>query len=157
MKQNQDEIGLPEKGSASNMQYGGVHYLRMKIQPWDYILANEIGFMEGCVISYVSRWRFKGGVLDLLKARHHLDRLIQHAQEQNETGGQMALPKGESKNVPSQSREQGRGIATERVHSRFGTTGQSGEIAGPDDGLFIRVVAEAAGPGQAEDEEEVHG
>lgn len=40
-------------------------------------MANEIPFMEGNIIRYVSRWRDKGGVQDLQKARHFLDKLIE--------------------------------------------------------------------------------
>lgn len=48
----------------------------MKIQPVEYIHGNGIPFIEGCVIKYVTRWRAKGGVDDLKKARHFLDILI---------------------------------------------------------------------------------
>lgn len=58
-------------------QEGGGHYKGMKIQPFEYIHANGIGFAEGCVIKYVSRWRVKNGVEDLKKARHFLDLLIE--------------------------------------------------------------------------------
>lgn len=57
-------------------QVGGDHYKNMKIQPIEYIMANELGFIEGCVVKYVSRYRVKGGVSDLKKARHFLDILI---------------------------------------------------------------------------------
>jgi hypothetical protein len=60
------------------VQVGGTHYTDMKIQPVEYILANDIGFIEGCVIKYVSRWRAKGGVEDLYKARHFINMLIEH-------------------------------------------------------------------------------
>jgi hypothetical protein len=50
----------------------------MTIQPIEYILANNIPFPEGNVIKYVSRWRAKGGVKDLEKAKHHLELLIEH-------------------------------------------------------------------------------
>ncbi|MDJ0905371.1 MAG: DUF3310 domain-containing protein [Woeseiaceae bacterium] len=59
------------------MQVGGDHYRSMAIQPIEYILANRIEFAEGAVIKYVSRWRDKGGVEDLKKARHVLDMLIE--------------------------------------------------------------------------------
>ncbi len=62
--------------SANNQQVGGTHYLRA-IQPWDFIAANGIGFFEGNVIKYVTRWRDKAGVDDLKKARHYLDKLIE--------------------------------------------------------------------------------
>ena len=55
----------------------GVHYKDKVIQPWDYIAANALGYFEGYVIKYVSRWRDKGGVEDLRKARHYLDKLIE--------------------------------------------------------------------------------
>jgi hypothetical protein len=63
--------------SALNAQVGGGHYKDMKIQPVEFIHANGIGFIEGCVIKYVSRWRAKGGVDDLRKARHFIDLLIE--------------------------------------------------------------------------------
>jgi len=62
---------------ANDSQVAGTHYSSQKIQCWDYILANGIGYMEGNVIKYVSRWVDKGGVQDLLKARHYLDKLIE--------------------------------------------------------------------------------
>ncbi len=63
--------------SANAEQVGGEHYKRQAIQTWDYITANGIGYLEGNVIKYVSRWRDKGGVEDLRKARHYLDKLIE--------------------------------------------------------------------------------
>jgi hypothetical protein len=65
---------------ALTVQEGGDHYKRMKIQPLAYIMENELPFIEGAVVKYVSRWRLKGGVQDLRKARHLLDVLIE-AQE----------------------------------------------------------------------------
>ncbi len=63
--------------SALASQEGGSHYKDMPIQPVEFIHKNGIGFIEGCVIKYVSRWRVKGGVEDLRKARHFLDILIE--------------------------------------------------------------------------------
>jgi hypothetical protein len=60
------------------VQIGGSHYVKMRIQPAEYIIKNDIGFCEGNVIKYVSRWRDKGGVEDLRKARHYIDMLIDH-------------------------------------------------------------------------------
>ncbi|KAA3649823.1 MAG: DUF3310 domain-containing protein [Proteobacteria bacterium] len=66
-----------EKASALATQVGGTHYKDMAIQPVEYIHRNSIGFVEGAVIKYVSRWRAKNGVEDLKKARHMLDLLIE--------------------------------------------------------------------------------
>jgi len=62
---------------ANEKQIGGDHYKKTKIQPWDYVLANGIGFLEGNAIKYLTRWKDKGGVADLEKARHYIDKLIE--------------------------------------------------------------------------------
>lgn len=63
--------------SAKDTQIGGSHYKDMAIQPSEYIHKNKLGYMEGCVVKYVSRWRNKGGVEDLQKAKHYLELLIE--------------------------------------------------------------------------------
>ncbi|MBT9571089.1 MAG: DUF3310 domain-containing protein [Pseudomonas umsongensis] len=63
--------------SALDVQVSGSHYKDLKIQPIEYIHANGIPFAEGSVIKYVSRWRSKGGVKDLEKAKHFLELLIE--------------------------------------------------------------------------------
>ncbi len=62
---------------ANEQQVGGAHYAVKAIQPWDFILANNIGYMEGNIIKYLSRWKDKGGVEDLKKAQHYLQKLIE--------------------------------------------------------------------------------
>lgn len=63
--------------SALDMQVGGSHYKDMAIQPAEYLHRNGIGFIEGAIIKYVSRYKAKNGVEDLEKARHFLDMLIE--------------------------------------------------------------------------------
>ena len=63
-------------GDALSKQVDGKHYL-LAIQPVEYIHANNIPFCEGNVIKYVTRWRSKGGIQDLRKARHYIDLLIE--------------------------------------------------------------------------------
>ena len=65
--------------SANEIQHGGSHYKNKPIQPWDFIAANKLGFFEGNIVKYLSRWQDKNGVEDLLKARHYLDKLIEIA------------------------------------------------------------------------------
>ena len=67
----------PVAPKAIEVQIGGDHYKTMVIQPVTYIHKNAIGYMEGNVIKYVSRWRGKNGLQDLKKARHYLDLLIE--------------------------------------------------------------------------------
>lgn len=61
---------------ANAVQVGGDHY-RTEIQPWDFIVANNLGYLEGNIIKYVSRYKKKGGMADLLKAQHYLQKLIE--------------------------------------------------------------------------------
>lgn len=58
-------------------QVGGSHYKDMPIQPVEFIHGNGIGYMEGCAIKYLSRWKSKGGVEDLRKAIHFVELLIE--------------------------------------------------------------------------------
>ena len=71
-------------------QVGGNHYKNLAIQPVEYIFKNNIGYFEGCVIKYVTRWKSKGGVQDLEKAKHFLELLIE-LQEQHAKAGLLSL------------------------------------------------------------------
>jgi hypothetical protein len=64
-------------------QVGGHHYLEKKIQPWDYIVANRLGYLEGNIIKYVTRYKEKGGLEDLVKASHYLEKLIEVTQNEH--------------------------------------------------------------------------
>lgn len=61
----------------SMLQVGGVHYKNLKIQPVQYSHANGLGFIEGSIVKYVTRWREKGGIQDLRKIQHFVDLLIE--------------------------------------------------------------------------------
>ena len=66
-----------EELDALNKQVAGSHYKDLPIQPVEYIYANAVGYFEGNVIKYVSRWRKKNGIADLEKAKHYIELLIQ--------------------------------------------------------------------------------
>jgi len=57
-------------------QVGGSHYKKYKIQPVEFIIKNNIGFVEGNIIKYVLRFKDKGGIADLEKAKHYIELLI---------------------------------------------------------------------------------
>ena len=63
--------------SSFEQQVGGNHYKEFKIQPLQYALENNLGICEHAVIKYISRWRSKGGIEDLRKARHYIDMMIE--------------------------------------------------------------------------------
>lgn len=61
---------------ATDKQVGGEHY-KTTIQPIEYILANNLGFIEGNVIKYITRYKDKNGAEDIKKAIHYLEILLQ--------------------------------------------------------------------------------
>ncbi len=63
--------------SALETQEGGQHYKQWKIQPIEFIHANGLPYVEGNIIKYIMRHKFKNGLEDLKKARHYLDILIE--------------------------------------------------------------------------------
>mgnify|MGYP003640959854 FL=1 len=63
---------------AKNKQIGGTHYFDMKIEPLGYIDANNLGFAEGNIIKYVSRYKTKNGLEDLRKAKFYINHLIKN-------------------------------------------------------------------------------
>lgn len=60
-----------------NNQIGGNHYKIFPIQPVEFIHKNNIGFMEGNAIKYLCRYKSKGGIEDLKKAKHYIEMLIE--------------------------------------------------------------------------------
>jgi len=66
-----------EAFNALGKQVAGNHYKDLPIQPVQYIHANALGYFEGNVIKYVSRWRKKNGIADLEKAKHYIELLIE--------------------------------------------------------------------------------
>ena len=52
------------------------HYTNCAIQPLDYIWANNLDFMEGNIIKYVTRHKAKNGREDLEKALFYLEALM---------------------------------------------------------------------------------
>ena len=52
------------------------HYNKGGIEPIDYITKNNLSYCEGNVIKYITRWRYKGGIEDLKKAKQYIDFII---------------------------------------------------------------------------------
>ena len=63
--------------SAYKKQIGGGHYLKMKIQPSEFINKNNLPFAEGNAIKYICRHQDKGEINDLEKAKHYIDMIIE--------------------------------------------------------------------------------
>lgn len=63
--------------SANDRQVGGNHYQKHVVQHWDIVAMYGLDYFQGQITKYVMRWRDKGGVEDLEKARHFLDKYIE--------------------------------------------------------------------------------
>ena len=63
--------------SANDIQIGGDHYKSLTYETWDVVTAWGLGFLDGNAVKYLSRWQSKGGIDDLRKARHYIDKLIE--------------------------------------------------------------------------------
>ena len=63
--------------SALDTQVGGSHYKDMAIQPMEYSMANQLDACQHTAIKYITRFREKGGIQDLEKAKHVIDMLIE--------------------------------------------------------------------------------
>ena len=56
------------------------HYTQ-GIEMWEYSYSHNLSFFEGNIIKYVTRWKHKGGLEDLKKAKAYLDKLIEHTEK----------------------------------------------------------------------------
>lgn len=71
-----------EPVSALDGQVGGSHYKDMQVQPWQameaWLTPEEYrGYHKGVAIGYLAREQQKGGLQDIEKAIHHLQRLVE--------------------------------------------------------------------------------
>lgn len=74
--------------SALDVQVAGEHYRSKKIQPVQYIHANNMGFLEGCIVKRITRWRDKPAAdrfQDLHKIKHEIDLLIELESQNGQT------------------------------------------------------------------------
>jgi hypothetical protein len=68
---------LAWENPALSNQVGGNHYKDMKIQPIEFITANNLGFIEGNVVKYICRHGAKNGAEDIKKVIHYCELLLQ--------------------------------------------------------------------------------
>lgn len=72
---------------ANDNQIGGTHYIKHgEFQPWDAWWHWKLNAFQGAIVKYIVRYRDKGGIQDLKKARHYLDKLIELEEQTVETG-----------------------------------------------------------------------
>lgn len=59
-----------------DIQEGGSHYKNWAIQPVEFAMSNKLDLCQANVVKYICRFRDKGGLEDLRKARHYIDLLM---------------------------------------------------------------------------------
>ena len=80
-KARKAELERVETLIALETQVGGNHYKNLAIQPVEYITANNLSYLQGSVIKYVTRYQDKNGVEDLQKAIHFVKMMIQEEED----------------------------------------------------------------------------
>lgn len=70
------EINFTVSSSPLSQQVGGNHYKDCKIQPTEYIHANQLPFIEGCIVKYATRHKKKNGAEDVRKIIHYAKILL---------------------------------------------------------------------------------
>lgn len=64
--------------SANERQVGGDHYSKHgDLQHWDVVTHFRLDYFQGQITKYLFRWKDKGGVQDLEKAKHYLEKYIE--------------------------------------------------------------------------------
>lgn len=113
-------FSVTNMSNPTQSQVGGDHYRTMAIQPERFIYENGIGFHEGSAIKYLCRWRSKGGLQDLEKAKHFIDLLIAHQPVETEPA---TLPLATSHHNPDNLESAGEGyrfcLVTEKEEPGF--------------------------------------
>ena len=78
LREDREQVEAIKEGEALDIQIGGNHYKDCKIQPVEYIHANQLDYFEGNVIKYVTRHRTKGeGKKDIEKAIHYAELILE--------------------------------------------------------------------------------
>jgi len=62
--------------NANDRQVAGQHYAAA-IQHWDFAASQQFDYFQGQITKYVTRWKKKNGLDDLLKAQHFLEKYIE--------------------------------------------------------------------------------
>jgi hypothetical protein len=60
--------------AANDRQIGGSHYKTDGLEHWDMVVHFKLDYFQGQITKYVMRWRDKGGIADLEKAQHFLEK-----------------------------------------------------------------------------------
>lgn len=79
MCKEDQQKGAPGAKSALNRQVDGGHYKDFEIQPVEFMVRNNLSFLQGCIIKRICRYNKEGGKgrMDLEKIKHEVDLLVE--------------------------------------------------------------------------------
>jgi hypothetical protein len=77
IENNLKTLGFEIKESAFKTQVNGNHYTKLAIQPMEYSMKNNLNPLQHTIIKYITRYKDKNGKIDLLKAKHCIDMLVE--------------------------------------------------------------------------------
>jgi len=72
-----NEHDIKDMSPADSKQIAGDHYKKLDPEPWNVIIKWNLGYLEGTALKYIARWRDKGGIDDIKKAIHFLEKLVE--------------------------------------------------------------------------------
>lgn len=71
-------VEVPKNANAR--QVGGDHYKKEgRVEHWDIVVQWDLDYFQGIITKYVMRWKDKGGIVDLEKGLHSLEKYIEVA------------------------------------------------------------------------------
>ncbi len=73
--------------SANDKQVGGTHYQGHDVQHWEYAYARDFDCFQYIITKWIERWKKKGGLEDLLKAQHALDKYVELVTQEKQDCG----------------------------------------------------------------------
>jgi hypothetical protein len=77
---SQEKQGKPKQQdmlNANARQVGGEHYKRHGLEHWDTVALFNLDYFQGNAWKYLLRWREKGGIQDLEKSKHYIEKYIE--------------------------------------------------------------------------------
>ena len=80
------EAGKRLKRQKSGDEINHPKHYNVGIETTDYISSWDMSFIEGNIVKYVTRYKYKGGVKDLEKAKWYLELLISEQRTKGKYG-----------------------------------------------------------------------
>lgn len=141
-----------DRMDANSRQVGGSHYRKGELQHWDVVDRFSVPYLEGVGSKYPLRWREKGGVEDLEKTLHYIDKILERPDDHEHWHRYLRLHTDLVKASSDLCEAHGAGPVERRVVLSL-LQGVSRDLLQKVRGELARYIAEIRGslPGSPED------